>query len=141
MLRIGLVLLLGATTIAAEIHPMYYAGQQQSAPEFLAIAVEGVEPKTLPKEEYVATRVRAKVERIFRSKSRIKKGATVEIRYTIFQPREGFTGPRPMPYLKSGERHVFYGRVIERNKEGVWILEPVAGGRSFETVTKEEANL
>lgn len=141
MVRFGLVFLLGATAIAAEIHPMYYAGQQRSAPEFLAIAVEAVEPQTLPPGEYIATRVRARVERSMRSKSRIKKGATIEIRYTIFQPREDYAGPQPMPHLKAGGRHVFYGRVMERTKEGLWILEPVAGGRSFDAVTREESNL
>ena len=141
MWKSAVFLMTGMTALFAEIHPMYYAGQQRSAPEFLAIAVEAVEPQTLPPDEYIATRVRARVERIMRSKSRIKKGATIEIRYTIFQPREGYAGPQPMPHLKAGGRHVFYGRVMERTKDGLWILEPVAGGRSFDTVSKEEANL
>ncbi|MFZ5628484.1 MAG: hypothetical protein ACOY5B_05105 [Spirochaetota bacterium] len=140
MLRFGSALLVCATAIAAEIHPMYYAGQQRSAPEFLAIVVEAVEPKTLPRDEYVATRVRAKVNRVARSRSRIKRGAAIEIRYTIFQPRAGYAGPMPMPHLKAGDRHVFYGRVMERTKEGLWVLEPVAGGRSFDTISKEETN-
>ncbi len=131
----------GITALFAEIHPQFYAEWQRSAPEYLGIAVEDVEPKSLPKDEYVKTRVRAKVVRVFRSKSRIKKGATVEIRYTIFQPRESYAGPRPMPYLSAGDRPVFYGRVVERDIDGVWILEPVAGGRSFDTVSNEEANL
>lgn len=139
--KIALFLMTGMTALFAEIHPMYYFQQQRSAPEFLAIAVEAVEPHTLPPGEYIATRVRARVERSMRSKSRIKKGATIEIRYTIFQPREGYAGPQPMPHLKAGDRHVFYGRVLERTKDGLWILEPIAGGRSFDTVTQEEANL
>lgn len=133
MLRVGQTFLLCATTLAAEIHPMYSAQQQRSAPEALQIVVEQMEPRTLSREEYVAARVRARVERVLRSVSRIRKGATIEVRYTIFQPGEGYAGPRPMPHLKIGERRFFYGRLVERNGQGIWILEPVAGGRSFDT--------
>ncbi|GAB4444160.1 MAG: hypothetical protein OHK0011_26350 [Turneriella sp.] len=140
MLRLLWTLLLSASAVSAEIHPRFYADMQRSAPEFLSLLVEEVEPAVLPKDEYVASRVRAKVERVFRSKSRIKKGATVEIRYTIWQPPRDYTGGRPLPHLKAGERPVFYGKVVERTQDGLWILEPVAGGRSFDTVTKEEIN-
>jgi hypothetical protein len=139
MLRTALLVLF-TFRLAAEIHPQFYFEWQKNAPEFLSIEVEGVEPKTLPRDEYFETRVRAKVVRVFRSASRVKKGSSIEIRYTVFQPRESYAGPRPLPYLKSGTRTVFYGRVMERTAEGIWIMEPVAGGRSFDTVSEEESN-
>lgn len=141
MLRVVCLLIFAVTSLAAEIHPRFYFDWQRQAEEFLRFRVEAVEPKKLPQDEYVATRVRGRILRVYRSKSRIAKGAEVEIRYTIFQPRENVAGPRPLPYLKPGSEHVFYGKVSERTKEGLWILEPTAGGRSFDTVTREEANL
>jgi predicted aldo/keto reductase-like oxidoreductase len=29
---------------------------------------------------------------------------------------------------------------MERTADGIWIMEPVAGGRSFDTVSEEESN-
>lgn len=131
------MLLAALYALHAEIHPQFYLDWQRNAPERLLFVAEKVEPEKRPSDEWFETTVTGRVVRVFHSQSRIRKGQQIEIRYTVFQPRQNVDGPKPMPYLEQGKTYPVYAKVIERRKDGTWLLEPVAGGRSFDTVTKD----
>lgn len=126
------------TALNAEIHPQFYAEWQRTAPEQLLFVVEKVEPEERPNDEYFDTRIIGKVVRVFHSEAYIRKDQKVEIRYTVFQPRKDYAGPKPMPYLSRGATYPVYAKALERMADGTWLLEPVAGGRSFEVVSYKE---
>ncbi|MCS6972734.1 MAG: hypothetical protein NZL89_06885 [Leptospiraceae bacterium] len=125
------VLFFATVPLLAEIHPKFYALWQKQAPEQLLFTAESVQPESRPSDEYFQTEVVGTVLRVFRSQARIRKTQRVVIRYTVFQPKRDYAGPSPLPYLQKGKSYVVYGKVEERLADGSWLLEPVAGGKSF----------
>ena len=72
--------------------------------------------------------LKARVIAVERSKSALKRGSVITIRYESRDPTKvRISGPRPVPILKKG---VIYPAFLNGN-EGMRVFEPAAFGLSF----------
>ena len=112
----------------AELPPGSYDELRIKAQEALIIEVESVTTKEI-KEGFAEVILEARIVAVERSKSRLKKGSKIMIRYesldTVKVPVH--PGPRPIPILKKGE---FYPAFLDE-KKGTREFEPAAAGESF----------
>jgi hypothetical protein len=94
MIRAFSVLILFASVGHAELPPGSYDKLRMEAPDAVTIQVAGVKEATVGGEKQVT--VEAKVLGVERSKSGLKVGDAVTIRYGI--PLISLPGPRPIPF-------------------------------------------
>jgi len=130
--------LLSATALFAEINPRYYVEMQKKSPERLRVRVTQVQNEPCDNCETFKTEVKAVVTKVIRTKAKLKKGREVTFSYTVFRPREGWVGPRPMPLLEKGQESDFFGRKTGVDDEKRVVLEPGARGYSFDSLVGEE---
>jgi hypothetical protein len=118
----------------AELPPSAYKQMQQKAPEVLVIKVDTVQTKTQeqPKRKLIRVNAQAQVREVFRSKTGLKPGAVIQIRYEHSQFKNPMPGPSQIPILKPGQVLPAY-LMVNRNKNKKEYF-PVAGGFSFQTV-------
>jgi hypothetical protein len=116
----------------AELPPSAYKQMQQKAPEVLVIKVDTVQTKILeqPKRKLIRVSAQAQVREVFRSKTGLKPGAVIRIRYEHSQFKTPMPGPSQIPILKPGE--VFPAYLIRDQNKKEYL--PTAGGYSFNTV-------
>lgn len=131
------LLLVLALPAFAELPPEVYLAMQQASPEVLHIEILSVDidrdfhkPDGCGFFEFEIDRnltVKAKVLSVIRSRSGVRPGAMLEIKYTSVRRCEGFTGPRSIPLLYEKDRVFAY---LTKTNRG---FEPAARGASFES--------
>jgi hypothetical protein len=134
----AITVLLTATTLFAEINPRYYVEMQKKSPERLRIKVTQVKNEPCDNCETFKTEVTAVVTKAIRTKSKLKKGREVTFSYSVFRPRKGWAGPRPMPQLEQGKEYDFFGSKTAVDAEGRVELLPGARGYSFDSLVSED---
>ncbi len=138
MLRfIAATVLLTAPTLFAEINPRYYVEMQKKSPERLRIMITQVKNEPCDNCETFKTEVTAVVTKVIRTKSKLKKGREVTFSYSVFRPRAGWAGPRPMPQLEQGKEYDFFGSKSGVDDDRRVKLEPGARGYSFDSLVNE----
>lgn len=135
---VSAIVFLSATILFAEINPRYYVEMQKKSPERLRIRVTQVNNEPCDNCETFKTEVQAVVTKTIRTKSKIKKGREVTFSYTVFRPREGWVGPRPMPQLEQGKEYDFFGSKSGVDAQMRVRLEPGARGYSFDSIVDED---
>jgi hypothetical protein len=129
---IGLATLVGAfglmlSNVRAELPPGSYDKLRSEAQDAIIIEVESVTAKEL-KSGWTEVILKARVLAVERSKSALKRGSMITIRYQSRDPNKvKFVGPRPVPILEKGE---IYPAFLNGN-EGMRVFEPAAFGLSF----------
>ena len=114
-------------TLQAELPPYVYQNYQKNAPEALTISVKKVKTSLISFSEKSVT-VTAKVLRVERSESKVKRGETITIVYrTTFWRPGGWVGPSSLPMLKEKETVKAFLRKNERHNT----YSPDARGKSF----------
>lgn len=117
-------------SVYAELPPWVYKEQQQKAPEALVIKVQSVTTRKLTEEEreLIEFTVKAEVQRVERTASKLAPGATIEISYVQHHYSRPIVGPSEVPALKDGQVCPAY---LARDGK---TYAPAAGGFSFQTV-------
>lgn len=128
-LSVALVTLLASVTFAkAELPPDAYRRFQAEATEVLQIKVDQVSSKFvgfLDWSKRIET-VQATVQKVTRSKSGVKAGDKITVRYERLLPKKGWAGPSPAPTLQRGKEYPAY---LEKTTDGTFDLG--AQGKSF----------
>jgi hypothetical protein len=133
-MTLRLLALLGVFTFSnlarAELPPGAYKERQEKAPEALLIKVRSVSKRETSDNERTSIEftVKAEVEKVERSATKLSAGAVIEIRYTQTHYKQPITGPSEVPALKEGQVCPAY--LAGDGKT----YSPAAGGYSFETV-------
>lgn len=120
------VLLLLAGPARAELPPGSYNALRVEAEEALIVEIETVSSKE-GQNGRLDVVLTAKVIGVERTKTSLKKGGKITIRYRTLDPakKQPFTGPRQLPVLKKGEVYPAFLNA----KDGAF--EPAAYGESF----------
>jgi hypothetical protein len=130
--RFFLVLLCALTidSSRAELPPWVYKERQEKAPEALVIKVQSVIQRETTEEKWkqIEFTVKAEVQEVERSASKLAPGATIEIRYSQRHYSQPIAGPSEVPALKEGQVYPAY-----LSGDGK-TYSLAAGGYSFETV-------
>jgi len=131
-LRFSPILLcaMAITVGRAELPPSAYKEWQEKAPEALVIKVQSVSKGETTEEKWkqIEFAVKAEVQKVERSATKLAPGATIEIRYSQRHYSQPIVGPSEVPALKEGQVCSAY-----LSGDGK-TYSPVAGGYSFETV-------
>lgn len=116
--------------VRAELPPSAYKERQEKAPEALVIKVTSVNKRETRVKEGASIEftVKAAVERVERSATKLEPGALIEIYYIQKRYSQPIAGPSEVPSLKEGQVCPAY-----LSKTGD-TYSPAAGGYSFETV-------
>ena len=116
----------------AELPPQVYREQQRAAPESLEIRVRSVKSSRTKKADHtlITHNVDADVQKVARTATGLKPGATITIRYTQRVPDQPLPGPSEVPTLKKAQ--VCPAFLARMKKENTYA--PAAGGYSFQTV-------
>jgi hypothetical protein len=114
----------------AELPPWVYKERQEKAPEALVIKVRSVSQRQSSDKERTSIEftVKAEVEKVERSATKLSPGAVIEIHYTQTRYSRPIVGPSEVPSLKEGQVCPAY---LARDGN---TYSPAAGGYSFETV-------
>lgn len=123
-----LVFIFLTLTLQAELPPSVYENYQKNASEILTISVEKVKTSLISLSEKSVT-VTAKVIRVERSVSKLKRGEVITIVYhsTFWKPM-GWVGPSSISVL---EEEQTYKAFLKKSDESDYYL-PAARGKSFE---------
>ena len=141
--RVALLLAICMATLAAlgELAPEVYAALRREAPEVLYVEVIGVDVDRdlhkppgcgfweLEVERHVT--VQAKVLRVVRSRTGVRAGRRLSVRYRSLRRCSGFSGPRSIPVLDEGTKTYAYLTKVGRR------FSPAARGASFATDLRE----
>lgn len=118
--------------VSAELPPEVYEEMQGKASEALKIRVNKVSSERLGLLDFSGDRrqtVEATVISVTRTRSGLKAGDVIVIRYIARNPDEKMAGPSPIPRLKEGKE---YPAWLSWAKAGHY--ETAARGYSFSTV-------
>lgn len=118
-----------SNAVRAELPPTAYKDMQKKAPESLVIKVLSVktEEKRGLKSDKISVVARARVERVNRTGSGLRKGAVIEIRYEHLRHKTLVTGPSQIRILKKDETVPAFLKKAGTGEAYV----PAAGGYSF----------
>jgi hypothetical protein len=121
---------LSASISNSELPPSAYKEWQERAPEALVIKVQSVSRRETTEEKWkqIEFIVKAEVQKVERSATKLAPGATIEIRYSQRHYSQPIVGPSEVPALKEGQVCPAY-----LSGDGT-TYSPAAGGYSFETV-------
>jgi hypothetical protein len=116
--------------IRAELPPSAYKERQEKAPEALVIKVRSVTQRATTEEKWkqIEFIVKADVQKVERSATKLAPGVTIEIRYAQRHYSQPMVGPSEVPALKEGQVCPAY---LSGDRK---TYSPAAGGYSFETV-------
>src|ERR1700730_16808577 len=101
-----LIVVAGTThDVRAELPPYVYKERQEKAPEALVIKVQSVSKQETTGENWkqIEFTVKAEVQKVERSATRLAPGATIEIRYSQRHYSRPIVGPSEVPALKEGQ--------------------------------------
>jgi len=122
-----LISILFTLNLHAELPPYIYENLQKNSPEALTISVSKVETSLISMSEKSVTII-AKIIRVKRSKSKLKRGDTITIVYnTIFWKPRGWVGPSSLPVLEEKQT---YKAFLKKGKNNNYYY-PAARGKSF----------
>jgi hypothetical protein len=109
---------------------------QRKAPESLVIKVLRIETTTSESERATETNVvvRAEVRSVERTRTNLKPGDVITIRYRNFEYRRPVPGPGSIPTLRTGETYPSFLEGSERPRG----FYPAAGAYTFERLTDEK---
>jgi hypothetical protein len=121
-----LAITVGTVSFAA-LPPSAYQAWQKEAPEYLSIKVRSVQTTEIQKPDWVevAVSLQAQVKQVRRSRSRLKVGDVITIRYERRTHKGPWAGPAPVPLLVQGQDYPAYLKKAEKE------YEPAAGAYSF----------
>jgi hypothetical protein len=121
--------LLALTALHAELSPDHYRRLQAEAPESLVLLIGKVDTQSglAPDGLSIDVTVTAQVKQVLRSRSGLKPGANVTIRYQVLLPATPLPGPSQPPVLGKGETKPAFLKPGEGTA-----LTLAAGGKSFE---------
>lgn len=122
-----LILMCAASIALAELPPSAYEAMQAKAPECLQIQVLKVEVEPGARDDQQNIHLTANVLNIARSAEGLKKGAVIQIFYTVTDHQKPWVGPGQVPILKEGATNVAY--LEKGEKPDVFV--PAAGIMSF----------
>jgi hypothetical protein len=130
----GVVLAILAVPVRAELALRVYREMQKKAPEFLQIKVTGVKTETTKKEALtiVHVAVEAKVVKVERSETGLKKGDAIRIVYIRTIRKRPIIGPSQVPLVTKGEE---YPAFLKRRDGKTYA--PAAGGKTFRVMPAE----
>ena len=114
-----------ARSTLAEISTDAYTQMRSNAPESLKIRVIKVKTQKLPNSLMVD--VQAKVISVGRSKSKLKPGSLIKIRYESIIPQPGWVGPHPTAVLKKA----VYSALLTQDGK---VYVPAAYSQSFDLI-------
>jgi len=116
--------------VRAELPPYVYKEWQEKAPEALVIKVRSVDKSETAGENWkqIEFTVKAEVQKVERSATKLVPGTTIEIRYSQRHYSPPMVGPSEVPALKEGQVCPAY--LAAEGKT----YSPAAGGYSFETM-------
>jgi hypothetical protein len=119
-----------ANAVRAELPPYVYKEEQGKAPEALVIKVWSVTKREMAEENWkqIEFTVKAEVQKVERSATKLAPGATIEIRYSQRHYSQPMAGPSEVPALKEGQVCPAYLAAAGKT------YSPAAGGYSFETI-------
>ena len=125
-----LAITVGTASFAA-LPPSAYQAWQKEAPEYLSIQVRSVKTTETQKPDWVevAVSLQAQVKQIRRSRSRLKAGDVITIRYERRTHKGPWAGPAPVPLLVKGQDYPAYLKKVQKG------YEPAAGAYSFSELT------
>jgi hypothetical protein len=117
-------------SLQAELPPFAYKEKQEQAPEALVIKVRSVVQHETTREQWkqIEFTVKAEVQKVERSATKLAPGMTIEIRYSQLHLSRPVVGPNEVPSLKEGQVCPAY-----LSGDGK-MYSPAAGGHSFDTV-------
>ena len=122
-----LIFIFFSLTLHAELPPYIYENYQKNAPEALTISVEKVKTSLISISEKSVT-VMAKVIRVKRSESKLKRGDSIIIVYrSIFWKPSGWVGPSSLPVLDEKQ---IYKAFLRKGEKTIYYF-PAAKGKSF----------
>ncbi len=129
MVRAFALLLLTASLSLAELPPYVYQAEQAGAPEALELKIISVRHRTTKDGEDTrsAVTVRARVEKVERSKTQLKAGDEIVVAYERTDRARPMPGPSEIPLLRKGQSVPAY--LSGETKSGIYA--PAAGGKSF----------
>jgi hypothetical protein len=95
---------IAASFAHAELPPSAYKERQEKAPEALVIKVQSVSKRETTQEKWtqIEFTVKAEVQKVERSATKLAPGATIEIRYSQRHYSQPIVGPSEVPALKEG---------------------------------------
>ena len=116
--------------VQAAVPLSVYKEQQEKAPEALVIKVRSVTQREVTEEKWkrIDFTVKAEVQKVERSATKLTPGATIEIWYSQRHHFRPLVGPSEVPALKEGQVCPAY--LAAEGKT----YSPAAGARSFDTV-------
>lgn len=123
----GVVALLMAGVLRAELPPSVYEAKQKEAPEKIWIEVLRVDIESGEQADQQKVGVVALVTRVDRTSSGLQPDQVINISYVITERPRGFVGPGEIPLLQEGEKTVAF--LAREDSEPVYL--PVAGTMSF----------
>jgi hypothetical protein len=128
-MRPVLLLILALTTLHAELSPDHYRRLQAEAPESLVLLIGKVDTQSglAPEGLAIDVTVTAQVKQVLRSRSGLKPGATITIRYQVLLPATPLPGPSQPPVVGKGETKPAFLKPGDGSA-----LTLAAGGKSFE---------
>ncbi|MBW3623290.1 MAG: hypothetical protein KY468_07765, partial [Armatimonadetes bacterium] len=110
------------------------------APEVLEIKVLAVAQKKQP--DSIRVDAKARVVRVKRSRTGLKPGRVIALRYEHYLPSPGWVGPRPVPIVRPGRVYPAYlvkaaseappAGNGSKSAKGAKVYVPAARGYSFE---------
>ena len=120
------------STVSAELPPSAYKSRQEAAEEQLQIKVMKVQTRQTDQSRWIETEVEAKaqVTSVQRTKSRLRAGDQITIKYAHRRYKEFIAGPSEVPILREGETRPAFLNKGEQAKTYV----PAAGGYTFTLV-------
>jgi len=122
------LLLLPISAVFAELPPSAYEKMQNQAPEVLRVHVLRVDPSQGKAPDTREVTMLAEVLKVGRSKSRLKPGDMITVKYEVVSRQPGWTGPGEVPILKQDLETVAYLAPAGSTLEYV----PAAGAMSFD---------
>jgi hypothetical protein len=127
---LSIAILATSIGVQAELPPWVYKERQEKAPEALTIKVGSVSKRetTEGKWTQIEFTVKAEVQKVERSATKLAPGAAIEIRYSQRHYSQPIVGPSEVPALKEGQVCPAYLSADGKT------YSPAAGGFSFETV-------
>jgi hypothetical protein len=119
-----------ANAVRAELPPYVYKERQEKAPEALVIKVRSVSKRETAEQDWkqIEFTVKAEVQKVERSATKLAPGTTIEIRYSQRHYSPPMVGPSEVPALREGQVCPAY--LAAEGKT----YSPAAGGYSFETM-------
>ncbi len=130
-MRYLLLLLSFFSYMDAEMSPLVYEKARNSASEYIKIDV--LDSKRDRKDDTLYISAKAKVEKVYRTGSNLKKGNIIDIFYTVKMHNEsGWVGPTSNIVIKKGKIYDAYLKKIDKN-----LYTTDAYGKSFDTPAVE----